>query len=69
MLHWRPPNLCELNHQIELTRLHRHIKRIEDRLAYLRRGQSDMHRETILSLRSELEAPRQKTTHTHKPLA
>ncbi|MGH8592343.1 MAG: hypothetical protein ACREX9_21855 [Gammaproteobacteria bacterium] len=63
MLHWRPPNICELNHQIEQTRLRRRVGRIEDRLAYLRRGQRDQHREMIQGLTSELEALRQKLGH------
>ncbi|MGH8592846.1 MAG: hypothetical protein ACREV3_03010 [Gammaproteobacteria bacterium] len=69
MLHWRPPNVCELNHQIEQTRLRRRVSRIEDRLAYLRRGQADLHQVTIQDLTGELETLRLKigclsTAHT-----
>ncbi|MGH8626070.1 MAG: hypothetical protein ACREYC_12660, partial [Gammaproteobacteria bacterium] len=60
MLHWRPPNHCELTYEIEQTRLRRRVSRIEDRLAYLRRGQSDLHRETVASLKSELDVLHQK---------
>ncbi|MGH8625790.1 MAG: hypothetical protein ACREYC_11145 [Gammaproteobacteria bacterium] len=63
MLHWRQPNVYELTYEIEQTRLRRRVSRIEDRLAYLRRGQSDLHRATIEKLRCELEALRLKIGH------
>ncbi|MGH8610200.1 MAG: hypothetical protein ACREX9_23170 [Gammaproteobacteria bacterium] len=61
-IHQTPCTVSELKREIERTRLRRHVKRLEERLAFLRSGQTDLHREMIQELRRELEALRLETT-------
>jgi len=47
---WQPSS----NHEIEQTRLHRRVQRLERRLTYLRRGRCELFVDDIAALEDEL---------------